>query len=102
MNQRIDKINELIKQQLSELIFTDFPDEIVSINFIYTTNDLSDSKIFVSVASGHESVYSALRTQSGKYRKILANKLYLRKMPRLLFEKDEAVETIDRIQRILN
>jgi len=99
---RIEKINKLIKQQLLELFFIDFPNEFITINFVFTKSDLSESKIFVSASSGHQTIYNKLNLLAGKYRKILAEKFYIRKMPRLIFEKDEMQGTVERIERILD
>lgn len=97
----MEKINELLRQQLSLLLFQDFPDEIVSINFVYTDKDLSESKIYITVDSGHQSVYNELKFQSSKYRKELSDKLFIRRIPKLLFIKDEKQSDVDRIEEIL-
>ena len=83
------------------LVFQDFPNEIISINFVYTNKDLSESKIYVNVYSGHQSVYDELKYLSGKFRKELAGKLFIRKIPKLQFIKDEKQGSIDRIEEIL-
>jgi len=102
MTYRIEKINELISQQLSMIFLADFPGEIITINFIHTNPDLSESKIYLSVSSNHKSIYDELSAQAGEYRKILAEKLYLRKMPRLQFIRDEMQESVEKIEKILD
>lgn len=101
MAHRIPKINELIKQKLAGLFAIDFPDQIIVINFIHTSSDLSLSKIFLSVSSGPKTIYKEISNNAGKYRHILAKELYIRKVPRLVFIKDEMQGTIDRIDKIL-
>ena len=102
MSQRIEKINELLKQELSTLFVLDFPGEIITINFIHTSSDLSYAKVFVSVSSNHESVYEGLKKNSGEYRKILADKLFLRKMPRLDIARDTMRDEIENVEKLLD
>lgn len=102
MPHRIEKINELIKQKLAELLLIDFPSQIIDINFVYTKPDLSESTIFISVSSGQQSIYKEINRSAGKYRKNLANNLYIRKMPKLVFKKDSSQGSINRIDEILN
>lgn len=101
MTNRIEKINELLKQELSKLFVLDFPGEIITINFIYTLTDLSLTKVFVSVSSGHQSVYDHLAGNSSEYRKKLASKLFIRKMPKLEIIKDEMQDAVEHIEQLL-
>ena len=101
MTQRIDKVNELIKQELSIAFVLDFPGEIITINFLHTTPDLSLTKVYLSVTSGHQSVYDRLRKSSGEYRKLLADKLVLRKMPKIEIFKDEMQSEIEHIEELI-
>jgi ribosome-binding factor A len=102
MNQRIEKINELIKQELSLLFLVDFPGEIITINFLHTTADMLLTKVYVSVASEHQSVYASFKKKEGEYRKALADKLVLRRVPKIEIIKDEMQGSIDRIEEILS
>lgn len=101
MSERLDKINQLLKQELSQLFVLDFPGEIITINFVHTLADLSLTKVFVSVMSEHNSVYVGLRNNAGNYRKALASKLFLRKMPKIEIIKDEMRDNIEHIEEIL-
>lgn len=101
MNQRIEKINELIKQELSLLFLMDFPGEIITINFLHTADDMSLTKVYVSVASEHQSVCGSFKKKEAEYRKALADKLVLRRVPKIEIIKDEMQGSVDRIERIL-
>lgn len=101
MSERLNKINELIKQELSMAFVFDFPGEIITINFLYTTADLSLSKIYVSVTSGRQSIYDGLRKKSAEYRKLLADKLVMRKIPKIEIIKDEMQSEIEHIEQII-
>jgi len=98
---RLEKINELLKQELSSHFALDFPNEIITINFIHTLSDLSLTKVFVSVMSERPLVYEGLKNNSPEYRKTLAHKLYLRKMPLIEIHKDKMRESIEHIEELL-
>ncbi|MCX6810879.1 MAG: ribosome-binding factor A [Candidatus Berkelbacteria bacterium] len=101
MSQRLEKVNELIKQELSIAFVFDFPGEIITINFIHTAPDLSNSKIYVSVTSGHQSIYDGIKKKTGEYRKMLADKLFIRKIPKLEIVKDEMQSEIEHIEELI-
>ena len=101
MSERLNKINELIKQELSMAFVFDFPGEFITINFIHTTADLSLTKIYVSVTSGHQSIYDGLKKKTSEYRKLLADKLVIRKIPKIEIIKDEMQSEIEHIEQII-
>jgi len=101
MSYRIERVNELIKEQLTELVHADFPDEIISINFINTSADLSQAKIFFSVASERESVYKAVISNSWRYWKVMSKKIKIRRLPKLILLKDDMKADIERIEELM-
>ena len=101
MNYRIEKINKLIGQELSMLFLADFPGEIITINFIHTSSDLSELKIYLDISSNHKRIFDDISSKAGEYRRILAKKLYIRKMPRLIFIHDQMQGAVERIEKIL-
>jgi len=101
VSHRIEKINELISQQLSMLFSADFPGEIITINFIHTNSDLSESKIYLDVTSNRKTIFAELFANAGIYRKILAQKLYIKRMPRLIFIQDQMQRAIERVEKLL-
>ena len=98
---RIEKINELIKNELSPILQSDFPGEIIVINFVATATDLSEAKIFLEISPDQRGIFAQINKNSWKYRRLLAKKLFLRKMPCLTFICDEMQGSIDRIEEIL-
>ena len=98
---RIERVNELIKEQLTELVHADFPDEIISINFVNTSADLLQAKIFFSVASERESVYKSVISNSWRYWKALSKKIKIRRLPKLILLKDEMKADIEKIEELI-
>jgi len=101
MSYRIERVNELIKEQLTELVHADFPDEIVTINFINTAADLSQAKIFFSVTSERVSIYKEVISNSWKYWRVMSKKIKIRRLPKIILIKDEMKSDIERIEELI-
>jgi ribosome-binding factor A len=98
-NQRITRINEAIKKELSELIRSEIKDPrvneaMVSVIDVETTNDLKIAKVYISVlqATKKEDVLQGLQAAQGYIRKEVARRINLRNTPEFLFKLDESIE----------
>ena len=81
---------------------SDFPGEIITINFVHTTPDLALAKVYLLVSSDSPLVYQTLKNNANHYRHELADKLFLRKMPKIEIIQDEMQDQVDRIEQILD
>ena len=97
-NQRITKINEAMRKELSELVRTEIKDPrvagaMVSVMDVDTTNDLKYAKVFVSVLQEDkkEEAIAGLNAAGGFLRKELARRINLRNTPQLIFKLDETI-----------
>lgn len=97
-NQRITKINEAMRKELSELVRLEIKDPrvsqaMVSVMDVETTNDLKYAKVFVSVLQEDkkEEAIVGLNAASGFLRKELARRINLRNTPQLIFKLDETI-----------
>lgn len=99
MAHRIERVNNLIRREISELLQCQVKDPRLG-NFITVTEvsaspDLRYAKIFVSCISSegeeHE-VLSGLAAASGFLRNELARRLKLRRIPELSFQWDDSIE----------
>jgi ribosome-binding factor A len=106
---RIERINTLIRREISELIQQHARDprldEFVIVTGVDTSPDLSYSKIFVSCVSGkqkEQQILAALDSASGFLRSELAKKIRLRHMPALQFHWDSSIERGDHILQLLD
>ncbi|MCF7906770.1 ribosome-binding factor A [Patescibacteria group bacterium] len=85
---RQNKINELIKRELSEILIKnfDFPlDCLVTILDVETSSDLSKSKIFFSIFPLEQSlsVFNLLKKDIGTLQKALNRRLKMKVVPHL-------------------
>jgi ribosome-binding factor A len=109
MSHRIERVNTLIRREISELIQHHLRDprlgEFVSVTEVETTADLKYARVFVSSISGQQEeakVLGVLNAAAGFLRSELAKKVRLRHTPELSFHWDNSIEHGDRILRLLD
>ena len=105
---RIERVNTLIRREISELIQHHLRDprlaEFVAVTAVETAADLKHAKVFVSSIGGKKDeagVLAALTAATGFLRSELAKKAQLRHTPELSFHWDSSIERGDRILRLL-
>jgi len=98
MNRRIERVQELLREELSDLIMRELRDPrldgLISLTRVEVSPDLSDSRIFVSVMSettDPQEAVKALQAASGYLHKELVHRLDLRKVPFLHFRLDTSI-----------
>ncbi len=97
--QRMTRINEEIKRELSQLISYEIKDPrvnatMISVVGVETTNDLKTSKVYISVLQDQkkEDVINGLSAAQGFIRKEIARRINLRNTPEFIFKLDESIE----------
>jgi ribosome-binding factor A len=109
MAHRIERVNTLIRKEISELIQRQLGDprldSFIAVTEVSTSPDLRHSKIFISSMSGkqdEEKILGVLNAATGFLRTELAKKVRLRRMPELSFAWDDSIEHGDRILRLID
>ena len=109
MAHRIGRVNNLIRQGISELLQRQVKDprlgNFVTITEVSTSPDLRYAKIFVSrIGSEAEKkeTLSALTTASGFFRRELSKRLRLRYTPELSFQWDDSIERGAHLQELID
>jgi ribosome-binding factor A len=99
MAERIYRISEEIKREISNIIQNDLKDprlpEFVSVLSVDTTRDLRYAKVYVSVYGNEEEKKKAmegLKNAAGFIRREIGQRIKLRYTPELLFELDNSIE----------
>ena len=104
---RLDRVNQLIKEEISLLLQRELKDPrlgFVSVTEVETSKDLRQAKVYVSVLGGDEqwkSSMAALTSARGFVRNWLRQHLDLRVIPELEFRPDHSMEHAARIQALL-
>jgi len=99
MAHRIERVNNLIRQEISELLQRQVKDprlgSFVAITEVSTSPDLRYAKVFVSRIGSEEEKRETLKVlaaASGFLRNELARRLRMRRIPELNFEWDDSIE----------
>ena len=104
---RLDRVNQLIKEEVSMLLQRELKDPrlgFVTVTEVDTAKDLRQAKVFVSVLGGDEQwkgSIAALTSARGFIRNWLRQHLDLRVTPELVFRPDRSMEHAARIQALL-
>jgi ribosome-binding factor A len=109
MSHRIERVNTLLKREISGLIQQELRDprldEFVAVTEVDTSQDLQYAKVFVSCLGGQQEeakILGILNGASGFIRSALARNVTLRRVPELHFIWDNSIEHGDRILRLID
>ena len=109
MAHRIERVNSLIRQEISELLQRQVKDprlgNFIAVTDVITSSDLKYAKVFVSSIGNEEEkqeVLNALASASSFLRRELARRLKLRYTPELSFQWDDSIERGDHISKLID
>lgn len=104
----MERVNELLRAEISELIARNLKDPrvsgTISVTEVETSPDLRHAKVYVSIMGSEEQrreSLAALKHAAGFFRHELGERLTLRRVPELDVRLDESIERGDRIMRLL-
>lgn len=102
---RIEKINEQIKKIIAQIISVKYSEEFpfITINFVYTSKDLSYSKIYINLFSqDQEKNFSKFIKKTKEIQSIFAKKIFLKKTPKIEFILDKHQKKINKLESLLD
>jgi ribosome-binding factor A len=109
MAHRIERVNSLIRQELSELLQRQVKDprlgNFISVTAVTTSTDMKYAKVFVSRMGSPEEkqeMLSVLASAAGFFRRELTKRLRMRRVPELSFQWDDSIERGDRLSRLID
>ncbi len=107
MSQRLDRINELLKREISVCVEKsfEFPDVLVTIHAVDTTIDLKEAHVHVGVIGSPaqaRSVVQKLNGRRGFIQSTVMKRVVLRNTPLLRFTLDDSVERGVRVLNLLD
>jgi len=109
MTRRIERVNNLIRHEISELLQRQVKDprlgNFVAVTEVSTSPDLKYAKIFVSCICSEgekQKTLGALAAASGFLRNEMARRLRLRRIPELSFQWDDSIERGAHLQELID
>ncbi len=106
MSLRIQRINELLKQEISELILKELDfskDIIITVTTVEASPDLRQAKVKVSIMPflQADKVLKALNFRALVIQRLLNKKLKMKSIPKIKFELDRSEEKARRVDQLL-
>jgi ribosome-binding factor A len=99
VSRRTERVNDLIRDELSDLLLREINDPrlggLISITRVEVSPDLANARVFVSVMAGEEEKKQALKAltaASGFMHRELKKRIEIRKIPFLQFRLDTSIE----------
>ncbi|MCX7843556.1 MAG: 30S ribosome-binding factor RbfA [Clostridia bacterium] len=109
MVDRIARISEEVKRELSEIIRSGIKDPrlpgMVSVTGVNVTKDLRYAKVYISVLGTQEdkkNALSALKSAAGFIRREVGHRIQLRYTPEMQFELDNSIEHGIYMSKLIN
>ena len=109
MTRRADRVNGLLRQEISLLLSREIKDPrlngIISITEVQTSSDLRNARVFVSVLGDQDTKEAALdgiQSAASFLRRSLRDRLKLRYVPFLKFALDESIADADALLRVMD
>ena len=109
MSRRVDRLNGLLRQEISLLLTREIKDPrlngIISITHVQTSSDLRNARVFLSVMGNQDNkdeVLDGIQSAASFLRRSLRDRLKLRYVPFLKFSLDESIEDADNVLRIMD
>lgn len=104
---RMERVQELMKQEISKIILEDVKDPrigFVTVTRVHVTNDLRSARVFVSLLGSDEQMadcWRGLNRSLGFIRREVGRRVRLRYTPELSLEIDDSMAYSAHIQKLL-
>lgn len=104
---RIEKLQELIKQEVSKMLLYDIKDPrigFVTVTEVEMTGDLREATIYVSIMGNDEQIKDSmdgLKSALGFIRREIGKRIRLRFTPEISFAPDKSLDYSEHIQKLL-
>lgn len=109
MTYRVERLNSLLRQEISDLVQRQVKDprlgSFISITEVETSSDMRYAKIYVSSLGTDiekNETLKALTSASGFIRHELGERLKTRRIPELSFRLDNTIAKAERVLRIID
>ncbi|MCX7970411.1 MAG: 30S ribosome-binding factor RbfA [Negativicutes bacterium] len=105
---RVERVQELIKQELSQIIAKDLKDPrigFVTVTGVKMTGDLQTATVFISLFGSEEekaASWQGINGSLGRLRSEIGRRIRLRHTPEIILRQDTSLDYSERISRLLS
>jgi ribosome-binding factor A len=108
VRRRIERINHLLRQEISVLLTREVKDprlnRFITVTRVDTSSDLTQAEVFVSVMGDEAEkveVLEALASASGFFHRELRDRVTMRSIPTLIFCRDDTIEEAAQVLQLM-
>jgi ribosome-binding factor A len=109
-NRRVERVAELIKREVSQMLLHGIKDDrvgtgMVSVTDVDVSGDLQHAKIYVSIYGTDEAkveTMAGLKSATGYVRSEIGSRVRLRRTPEVVFIEDSSIERGNKVLSLLN
>jgi ribosome-binding factor A len=106
MSSRVDRVNQLIKKELSQIILREVefpPDVLVTLTRVETSTNIIESKVYVSCLpdSQRARALGILKSAVWQLQQILNKRLRMRPIPKIIFMEEKETFVAGGIEEVL-
>ena len=108
LSHRVERIAEQIREEVSQILSTEVADPgvgLVTVTRVKVTADLSFARVYWTIigdAAQRKETTKALARAASYVRRLLSERLTLRRSPEVQFQFDQSVAAQDRVEQILH
>jgi ribosome-binding factor A len=109
VSHRIERVNQLIRKEISDLLLREVRDPrlsgLISVTTVETASDLKFAKVYVSHLAGSElkeEILKTLNAAAGFFRGELGKALTMRYVPEVGFYWDDSIERGARMSQLID
>ena len=108
MSRRIDRVNELLRAEISNLLSREIKDPrvsgVISVTEVVSSSDMRSARVYVSVMgaeSDRRAAMEGIRSAASFLRRELRDRVNLKHTPHMTFVLDDSIEEGDRVLRLI-
>ena len=108
MSRRIDRVNELLRAEISNLLSREIKDPrvagVISITEVVASSDLRSARVYVSVMgpdTDRRAAMDGIRSAASFLRRELRDRVNLKHTPHMTFILDDSIEEGERVLRLI-
>lgn len=106
MTDRVLKVNQLIKKEISQIILEEIKflsNILVTVTRVETTPNLIESRVFISVMpeENFNEIFKVLKSKVYQLQQKINKRLFMRPVPKIIFVEERKTKEAARIEEIL-
>jgi ribosome-binding factor A len=109
-DRRVARVAELIKREVSQLLFSGIKDDrvgtgMVSVTDVDVSGDLQHAKVYVSIYgddAARAETMAGLKSATGYVRSEIGHRVRLRRTPEIVFMEDRSIERGTQVLSLIN